>query len=53
MKKVEAFDVVGRKVLEKDCDSDSVEIGFEHSGLYVVRVIAGNKDWTCKILIEK
>lgn len=53
MEKVEAFDVVGRKVLEKDCDSDSVEIGFEHSGLYVVRVIAGNKDWTCKILIEK
>lgn len=53
MEKVEAFDVVGRKVLEKDCDSDSVEIGFEQSGLYVVRVIAGNKDWTCKILIEK
>ncbi len=53
MEKVEAFDVVGRKVLEKDCDSDSVEIGFEQLGLYVVRVIAGNKDWTCKILIEK
>ena len=53
MEKVEAFDVVGRKILEKDCDSDSVEIGFEQSGLYVVRVIAGNKDWTCKILIEK
>lgn len=53
MKKVEAFDVVGRKVLEKNCDSDSVEIGFEQSGFYVVRVIAGNKDWTCKILIEK
>lgn len=53
MEKVEAFDVMGRKILEKDCDSDSVEIGFEQSGLYVVRVIAGNKDWTCKILIEK
>lgn len=53
MKKVEAFDVVGRKVLEKNCDSDSVEIVFEQSGLYVVRVIAGNKDWNCKILIEK
>lgn len=53
LKRVELYDVLGRKVLEKDCDSDSVEIGFEQSGLYVVRVIAGNKDWTCKILMEK
>lgn len=52
MKRIELYDVLGRKVYEKDCDSDSVEISLEHSGLYVVRVIARGREYYCKVMME-
>lgn len=39
MKRVEVYDMLGRKVYAVDCHSESVEIGVEQSGVYFIMVI--------------
>ena len=39
MRRVEVYDMLGRKVYAVDCHSESVEIGVEQSGVYFIMVI--------------